>query len=146
MHLTIVTWILAIFTSMAQQPAASPAPTASLDFEFFKTRVQPIFLAKRPGHARCIACHAAATGMRLQPLDPGSTTWTDEESHKNFDAVRRMVVPGSIKSRLLMHPLATQAGGDFFHNGGKHFNSQDDPEWRTLKAWAFGETTKTSSK
>ena len=146
MHLTIVTWILAIFTSMAQQPAAPPASTASLDFEFFKTRVQPIFLAKRPGHARCIACHAAATGMRLQPLAPGSATWTEEESHKNFDAVRRMVVPGSVKSRLLMHPLATEAGGDFFHNGGKHFSSQNDPEWLTLKAWAFGETTKTSSK
>jgi hypothetical protein len=145
-HLTIVTWILAIFTSMAQQPAASPAPAASLDFEFFKTRVQPIFLAKRPGHARCIACHAAATGMRLQPLTAGSTMWTEEESHKNFDAVRRMVVPGSVKSRLLMHPLATEAGGYFFHNGGKHFSSQDDPEWRTLKAWALGETTKTSSK
>jgi hypothetical protein len=45
-----------------------------------------------------------------------------------------------------MHPLATEAGGDFFHNGGKHFSSQNDPEWLTLKAWAFGETTKTSSK
>jgi len=145
-HLTIVSWIFAIFASVAQQPAASPAPAASLDFEFFKTRVQPIFLAKRPGHARCISCHAGATGMRLQPLAAGSTTWTEEESHKNFDTVRRMVVPGSVKSRLLMHPLATNAGGDFFHNGGKHFNSQDDPEWQVLKAWAFGETTKTSSK
>jgi hypothetical protein len=145
-HLTIVSWIFAIFASVAQPPAAAPAPTASLDFEYFKTRVQPIFLAKRPGHARCISCHAGATGMRLQPLAAGSTTWTEEESHKNFDTVRRMVVPGSLKSRLLVHPLATNAGGDFFHNGGKHFNSQDDPEWRVLKAWAFGETTKTSSK
>ena len=146
MHLTIVSWIFAIFASVAQQPAAAPAPTASLDFEYFKTKVQPIFLAKRPGHARCISCHSGATGMRLQPLAAGSTTWTEEESHKNFDTVRRMVVPGSLKSRLLVHPLATNAGGDFFHNGGKHFNSQDDPEWRVLKAWALGETTTSGSK
>ena len=44
--------------------------------------------------------------MRLQPLSPGSTTWSEEESRKNFDAVRRMVVPGSVKSMLLVHPLA----------------------------------------
>ena len=42
-----------------------------------------------------------------------------------------MVVPGSAKSRLLMHPLAEQAGGDFYHNGGKHWTSQNDPEWQT---------------
>ena len=29
----------------------------SLDYEFFKTKVQPIFLTKRDGHARCVACH-----------------------------------------------------------------------------------------
>src|ERR1044071_9097348 len=96
---------------------AQTAP--ALDYEFFKARVQPIFLAERPGHARCIACHGSGTPMRLQPLAAGRTTWTDEESRKNFDAVRRMVVPGSAKSRLLMHPLAESAGGDFYHNGGK---------------------------
>jgi hypothetical protein len=29
----------------------------ALDYQFFKERVQPILLKKRPGHARCIACH-----------------------------------------------------------------------------------------
>ena len=78
--------------------------------------------------------------MRLQPLDPGATTWTEEESRKNFDVVRREVAPGSLKSKLLMHPLAEAAGGDFYHNGGKHFQSQNDPEWQTLKAWVMGQT------
>ena len=109
----------------AQTPASAPA----LDFEFFKTRVQPIFLAERAGHARCIACHGSGTPLRLQPLADGRTTWTDEESRKNFDAVRRMVVPGSAKSRLLLHPLEESAGGDFYHNGGKHWSSQTDAEW-----------------
>ena len=120
--------------AFAQTPAAAPA----LDFEFFKTRVQPIFLAERPGHARCIACHGSGTPLRLQPPAAGRTTWTDEESRKNFDAVRRLVVPGSAKSRLLIHPLAESAGGDFYHNGGKHWSSQNDAEWLTIKAWVMG--------
>jgi hypothetical protein len=121
----------------SQQPAARP----TLDFDYFKTKVQPIFLAKRPGHARCISCHGSGTPLRLQPIASGATTWTDEEARKNFDAVRRVVVPGSARSRLLLHPLEEKAGGDFYHNGGKHWTSQDDPEWQTLKAWVMGQTT-----
>ena len=126
----------------AQQPAPSSDPSASLDYEFFKTRIQPIFLTKRPGHARCIACHGSGTPLRLQPLPPGSTTWSDEDTRKNFEAIRRVVVPGSLRSRLLMHPLAEEAGGDFYHSGGKHWSSQNDVEWQTLKAWVVGQTTK----
>ena len=136
---------LALLTvgAFGQQPAAPARPT--LDYEYFKTKVQPIFLKKREGHARCIACHGQGTPMRLQPLDPGATTWTDEESRQNFDAVRRVaVVPGSLKSKLLMHPLAEEAGGDFYHNGGKHFASQNDPEWQTLRNWVMGTTRGTN--
>ena len=116
-----------------------PAPAkASLDYETFKTKVQPIFLAKRAGHARCISCHSSGTPLRLQPLSAGSSTWNEEESRKNFEAVKRVVIPGSLKSMLLVHPLAEQAGGDFFHKGGKHWNSQNDPEWQTLKAFVLG--------
>ena len=97
----------------AQQP--------SLDYEFFKSKVQPIFVAKRPGHARCIACHGSGTPLRLQPLPPGSATWNDEDSRKNFEAMRRVATPGNMSSRLLLHPLEEKAGGDFYHNGGKHF-------------------------
>jgi hypothetical protein len=125
---------------------ASQSTLSSLDFDFFKTRVQPIFTAKRPGHARCISCHIAGTPLRLQPLDPGSNTWSDEASHKNFETMKRVVAPGNPKSRLLMHPLAEKAGGDFFHNGGKHWTSQDDPEWQTLKAWVMGETKSRSEQ
>ena len=136
---------LALLTvgAFGQQPAAPARST--LDFEYFKTKVQPIFLKKREGHARCIACHGQGTPMRLQPLDPGATAWTDEESRQNFDAVRRVaVVPGSMKSKLLMHPLAEAAGGDFYHNGGKHFASQNDPEWQTLRNWVMGTTRGTN--
>ena len=133
--------VLAFGSFLSGASAQTPSSAPALDFEFFKTRVQPIFLAERPGHARCIACHGAGTPLRLQPLGEGRTTWTDEESRKNFDAVRRLVVPGSAKSRLLLHPLAESAGGDFYHNGGKHWSSQNDPEWLTVKAWVMGEKT-----
>ena len=36
----------------AQATAASPGVT--LDYEYFKAKVQPILLAKRPGHARSL--------------------------------------------------------------------------------------------
>jgi hypothetical protein len=127
---------------LGQQPTSSSPASSSLNYEFFKTKVQPIFLAKRPGHARCIACHGSGTPLRLQPLSPGSTTWNEEESRKNFEAIQRVVVSGNLKSRLLLHPLEEQAGGDFYHSGGKHFSSQNDPEWQILKAWVLGETTK----
>jgi hypothetical protein len=123
---------------LGQQPAPSSATSSPLDFEVFKTKVQPIFLAKRPGHARCISCHASGTPLRLRPLPAGSTTWSDEDARKNFEAIQRVVVPGSVtKSRLLVHPLTEDAGGDFYHSGGKHWSSQNDPEWQILKAWVL---------
>ncbi|HEV3139076.1 MAG TPA: hypothetical protein VGY57_01100 [Vicinamibacterales bacterium] len=134
--------VVAALAAVGTVAAGQSAP--SLDFEFFKTRVQPIFAAKRPGHARCISCHVAGTPLRLQPFSSGAT-WNDEESRKNFEAMKRVAAPGNLKSRLLMHPLAESAGGDFFHNGGKHWTSQNDPEWQTLKAWVLGET-KTGSE
>jgi hypothetical protein len=141
-----ICWVL-LFGLLSQQPATPagvpPGKAASLDFEFFKNKVQPIFLAKRPGHARCAACHASETApaiFRLQPLSPGSTTWDDEQSRKNFEATLRVVTPGDLKSPLLVHPLAEAAGGDFFHSGGKHFDSQNDPEWQILKDWVTGQT------
>ena len=120
--------------------AQAPGVTSSLDFQFFKTRVQPIFLAKRPGHARCYVCHSIGTPFRLERLSPGATTWNDEQSHRNFENARREVVLGDPKaSRLLMHPLATEAGGDLFHGGGKHWESQNDREWQAMDAWVRGQ-------
>jgi hypothetical protein len=127
---------------VAQTPAASPS---SLDFEFFKTRVEPIFLKKRPGYARCYACHSGGIGPAyLEKLSPGSTFWTDEQSRANFKKVSLFVVPGKpMSSLLLIHPLAPDAGGEIprdgiLHSGGKQFASQDDPDWQTLAEWVRG--------
>ena len=141
MPTAILCLALMLLGLVSQQPAPSSSST-TLDFEFFKTRVQPIFIARRPGHARCIACHGQGTPLRFQPLSPGATTWNDDESRKNFEAIQRVVVPGNAQSRLLIHPLAERAGGDFYHNGGKHWSSQNDTEWQTLKAFVLGATAR----
>ena len=136
-----VTWAPAAAAPAA--PAAPPQASApALDFDFYRARVEPIFLAKRTGNVRCVQCHAPAAGnLRLQPLPEGTFSWTEEQSRKNFEAVARFVVPGSPRaSRLLRHPLAREAGGDAFHGGGKHWQSQDDPEWQILQAWVSNNT------
>lgn len=120
--------------------ASAAAPAPALDFQFFKSRVQPLFLDKRPGHARCYVCHSQGTNFRLQPLSPGATTWNEEESQRNFQAIQRLVVSGDpTLSRFLMMPLAEEAGGDPFHPGGKWWSSKDDPEWQMLASWVRGQ-------
>jgi len=115
-----------------------------LNYSYFKERVQPIFLKKRPGHARCVTCHAHRSPP-LQPLATGANGWTEDQSRKNFAVWKQFVVAGSpMKSLFLLHPLAEAAGGDRFHAGGKHWQSQADPEWQTLAAWVRGETTEGS--
>src|SRR5712692_6272035 len=119
--------LLLVAALLAQQPATtallaqepgSPAASA-LDFEFFRTKVQPIFLAKSDGHTRCVSCHSKGTPMRLQALLPGGATWNEEQSWRNLQVVVPRVVPFDVtQSRLLAHPLLAEGGGDFYHGGG----------------------------
>jgi hypothetical protein len=127
----------------ASGATSSSAETPSLDYEFFKTRVEPIFLKKRPTHARCYVCHEEANhALKLSKLSPGNTTWTEEESRRNFDMASQLVTPGDpLGSTLLHHPLAPEAGGDAFHSGGRQFESQSDPDWQTLADWVRGRKT-----
>ena len=135
----LLTIVLALLIRQASTPAVQ-APQA-LDYAFFKARVQPIFLEKRPGHARCYVCHQGTSATSyLQTLPPGASTWNEEQSRKNFEAVQRYIVPGRPEqSRLLIHPLAEEAGGDDFHGGGRQFASKATPEWQTIAAWIRGE-------
>ena len=132
---------LAIAAWVKAAAPASAAASASLDFAAFQTTVQPVFLKKRPGLARCHVCHSQGTNFRIEPLPKGAASWDEPASRRNFDAVQRLVVPGDpLSSRLLMQPLASAAGGDPFHPGGKHWSSQDDPEWRALAEWVRGKS------
>ena len=100
--MAIAFWVLMMIGFAVQQSPAPLTASGQLDFEFFKTQVQPIFVAKRPGHARCVSCHTTGTPMRLQPLSHGSTTWDEKQSRQNFDVVRQRVIPGSLQSKLLI--------------------------------------------
>src|SRR2546425_12817841 len=115
-----VALLLLLVAALLTQPASialqaqEPGSTAgsALDFEFFKTKVQPIFLAKRDGHTRCVSCHSKGTPMRLQALSPGASTWNEEQSRKNFQVVVTRVVPFNLlQSRLLTQPLVSEGGG-----------------------------------
>jgi hypothetical protein len=127
-------WLILFFMAWAQAPAAPASST--LDYTVYKAKIEPLLLEKRPGHARCVVCHSTGTNFRLQPLSPGQKAWTDEQSQKNFQMVSRFVLPGvPTKSRFLVMALAHEAGGVEFHPGGKHWQTQDDPEWKTMADW-----------
>jgi hypothetical protein len=118
---------------------ASSAASPSLDYEFFKAKVEPVFLEKRPGHARCVVCHTFNNApFHLVRLTPGSTSWTEEQSRQNFELVQKVAQPGFEGSKLVVHPLAEEAGGDPHHGGGQQFASKNDPDWQTLNAFVMG--------
>ena len=133
--------ILVAVWAPARAQQATPAETAPiLDFEVFKTRVLPILTTARKGNARCVACHSRGGGNSfLEPLTPGAKEYTDEQARRNFERVQRLVVPGEpLKSVLLLNPLAEEAGGSHWHGGGKHWTTQDNPEFQVLAAWVRG--------
>jgi YVTN family beta-propeller protein len=109
----------------------------SLDFRTYRSQIEPIFLKKRQGDVRCYDCHSVMnTRLRLQPLSTGALSWTEEQSRLNFEVVSKLVTPNQpMKSRLLLHPLAPEVGGDPTHTGGKFWASQNDPEWQMIAGW-----------
>ncbi len=140
------------FTAAQSDVQKTSTAAKSLDYEFFKTRVQPIYLKMRSAdHVRCIVCHVKTRhprGLSLEPLTPGSDSWTEEQSRRNFATVSKLVVPGNLTASMFpMHPLAPEAGGDAraVHSGGRQFESQDDPDFQTIAEWIRGQKAGGSS-
>jgi len=137
----------------AQNSGDSGAQKPQLDYEFFKARVEPIFLKKRSeDHARCYVCHQVMRHgggpLSLDMLAPGQSFWTEEQSRHNFEVVSKLVVPGNPSVSLFLRmPLAPEAGGlADTHQGGRQFASEDDPDWQNMKAWVLGQKLGSSSK
>ena len=142
---TAVLLYTSIPSATAQTPAAPDAQTPQLDYEFFKTRVEPIFLKKRSDeHARCYVCHQMSRHgggpLSLEMLPQGKPFWTEEQFRNNFETVSKLVVPGNPSLSLFLRmPLAPEAGGlADTHQGGRQFASEDDPDWKNMKAWVMG--------
>ena len=115
-----------------------------LDHAQYRETVEPIFLHRRPGRARCVVCHSRGGGNSfLEPLAPDRDAYDEEQSVRNFERVQRLVVPDRpLESLLLTNPLAEDAGGSHWHAGGKHWESQSDQEWQALAAWVTGQTSR----
>ena len=146
--------LLYVFAPFAKaQTSGSPdVQTPQLDYEFFKTRVEPIFVKKRSDdHARCYVCHQVGHHgggpLSLETLSPGMTFWTEEQSRHNFEVVSKLVVPGKPDLSLFLRmPLAPEVGGlADTHQGGRQFASKDDPDWKNMEAWVLGQKTGASS-
>jgi len=120
---TLAQWV----RSAAPSQALSETPP-DVDFEFFRACVQPIFYQPSPDGLTCANCHI--------------TEFTQPDPQTSWNAIRRLIEPGQpTVSRLLMHPLHPDGGGDYAHNGVRRWFSQDDPEWQMLAAWVRGERT-----
>ena len=139
--------IAAAATAVLMSMSASAADR-TLDYAYFKERVEPIFLKKRPDHARCYACHSESNNaFHLEKLTPGSSFWSEEQSRRNFELAARVAIPGNLEaSMLLKHPLAPEAGGDAYHSGGRQFASKNDPDWKILMQWVNGAKLATAAK
>jgi hypothetical protein len=132
--------VVTVAVSALALAGAAVSQAASLDYDYYKAKVQPILLEKRPGHAPCVMCHAEANNMlSLQKL-PHGQAWSEEATRKNFDTVSKIVEAADdpLQSKLLIHPLAPEAGGDAFHSGGRQFADRDDPNWKVIADWAKG--------
>jgi hypothetical protein len=141
----VLLYVFAPF-AMAQTSGGPDAQAPQLDYEFFKTRVEPIFLKKRSDeHARCYVCHQVMRHgggpLSLDMLPPGASFWTEEQSRRNFEVVSKLVVPGKPELSLFLRmPMAPEAGGlADTHQGGRQFASEDDPDWKNMKAWVLGQ-------
>jgi len=132
--------LIAVAAAITLHAAPAAAADTTLDYGFFKTSVEPIFLKKRPEHVRCYVCHSESNNaFKLQHMAHGAKSYTDEQSRENFKFASGLVVPGEpMKSRLLLQPLAPQEGGNPYHSGGRQFESRNDPDWKVLAEWVNG--------
>ena len=145
--------VVAITVSIAVFTAANAtnvmATDASLDYDYYKSHIKPIFLTRRPKHARCATCHVDANNaFKLQKMSvKKDVAWSEEESRKNFTLASSLVTPGNPdKSYLLMYPLAPEAGGSTYHSGGRQFATKNDADWKTIAAWVNGAKLKPAAE
>ena len=118
-------------------PTASADPVVDVDFEFFRSCVQPIFVNPIDNAMPCTECHSGV--FAIPP--PANAYWTEEQSRIAFEELIYLIDPGRPDSSRFLHkPLHPNAGGDLMHNGGRRWYSKDDPERQALASWIRGDS------
>ncbi|MEE2637594.1 MAG: hypothetical protein VYE68_10210 [Acidobacteriota bacterium] len=116
-----------------------PEPEPELDFEFFRSCVQPVFANPREGQLRCSRCHSGGL-IGFAPAPGRGDAWSDEEAERAYRLISRVILPGNPEqSRFLLKPLHPDGGGAYTHNGPRRWESRADPEWQMLAGWVRGE-------
>jgi len=119
-------------------PSATADPMVEVDFEFFRSCVQPIFVNPIDNAMPCIECHSGE--FAVPP--PENSYWTEAQSRQAFEDLVYLIDPGRPESSRFLHkPLHPNAGGDLMHNGGRRWFEADDPERMALAAWVSGEAS-----
>ena len=138
---------LATVASLSAEPRPAQAPAqvagfpSAADIESYRNTVERLFMTDRggtvPGMAACVMCHTWQTRpMRFSLETPATDAgWTVEQSRRNFDVVTKLVNTANPEtSRLLLKPLASQAGG-LAHTGGTFWTSRDHSDYQGLLKW-----------
>jgi hypothetical protein len=129
----------------------APAPSASLDPNFFRCRVQPVLVK----NCSAFLCHGDARRFlrvygrdRLRygiaGEDERNRALSPAEIEANFESASAFVdgvTPD--QSLIVLKPLETDAGG-YFHRGaeifgqGNVFAAPGDPDLDVIRQWAHG--------
>ena len=88
---TMLAGIVALGVAIAPDGLfAQPKAKPTLDYDFYKVRVEPIFLKKKAGHTRCVVCHSESNNfLKFEPLSSGAKAWNDEQSMPRLAWSRR---------------------------------------------------------
>ena len=90
----------------------------------------------------CVTCHNGKVGTRLR-LGSAARGCQLLERGGGAQELQVGVVAGGSPDRRRRAGCSCirwtrEAGGDAFHGGGKHWQSQTDPEWQILASWVHG--------
>src|SRR5258708_12602276 len=102
----VLLYVFAPFAT-AQTSGGPDVQAPQLDYEFFKTRVEPIFLKKRSDeHARCYVCHQVMRHgggpLSLDILPPAASFWTTHHSPHPFLTFSHLALPAKPHPHLLL--------------------------------------------
>ena len=116
-----------------------------LDYEFFKTRVQPLLATATGSDGKsCAHCHSTHTILRLNPPDERGNLTEEQIRDNYFSALKVVNLLEPEKSLLLQKPIsdATTEGilnsSKIPHGGGKRWDGLDSAAYKTVLEWIQG--------